>query len=258
MWCSCTNAGRPRSWCRALRLGRPWRSVLEAPSAGLGGVERPQALAVKGRVLVGSPPASAEVWKAELPSGPWRHHQRDVCSAAKYVPGDRGGWNTAESMPAARIWCGAAPPWCVLPDLVGAFCRDGCAGRHRPGVPESSVAFAPSVCTQCHRAPLRCPLPSINQTKGETHHAQDSGHSSWAAFVSLGFVAESRAALSPRPDRGSSPCRRRTRVWARMRNHFYAVDNQVIGKYDKKTGKLVKKCARATRPARSSTSTPRC
>ena len=38
--------------------------------------------------------------------------------------------------------------------------------------------------------------------------------------------------------------------------HFYAVDNQTIGKYDKKTGKLVKKW-QGRRTGRSCTSTAR-
>ena len=39
--------------------------------------------------------------------------------------------------------------------------------------------------------------------------------------------------------------------------HFYAVDNEIIAKYDKKTGKLVKKW-QGTSPGRSSISTARC
>ena len=61
-----------------------------------------------------------------------------------------------------------------------------------------------------------------------------------AAFLPLGLAAESRAASAldqigeftvPEANHGVG-------VDAR---HFYAVDNYVIGKYDKKTGKLVKK-----------------
>ena len=55
------------------------------------------------------------------------------------------------------------------------------------------------------------------------------------------------SALQPNPVRlrrlirsRSSRSRKRTRAGVDAR-HFYAVDNYVIGKYDKKTGKLVKK-----------------
>jgi hypothetical protein len=62
-----------------------------------------------------------------------------------------------------------------------------------------------------------------------------------ASCRSCGRSARRIGGAEPRAGRRVRRARSRTRLSAWTTTTFYAVDNQTIGKYEKKTGKLVKK-----------------